>query len=277
MSRVTVSFLIFAVVYVAAITLITRQSAINTLAPSLPLLLGRSITIDSSIFLMTFIGLIWISGLILFLRSTRPDRPDPMKVYFVFALAGAAALIMSLSAEHSSFPYIEKVLGPALAQPIETALIAPLFEELISGFVVYFIINKMVHPVDAGDGFLYGATTGAGFLFMESLGRFSMIPRLVPVYFSIATASVVALAIILELMGHTIFCGLVGYFSARHMLQSAGRFNSPWLGLSLAIIAHSCWNTLVLTGYQHWLVMALPILVMILIYATLPKTVIDSM
>jgi protease PrsW len=178
----------------------------------------------------------------LFYWADRYEREPKWLVTVAFLWGAIPAVVGSVVAE--------LILGIPLAtdapslgtQVVESALFAPVVEELAKGIALLGIFLWFRHEFDGVlDGLIHGALIGFGFAMTENL-----------LYFIGAYAeggwggltAVFFLRVVVFGLNHSFYTGLtgIGFGLARTARSRSGRWFWPLLGLSLAMLAHSLHN-----------------------------------
>jgi len=184
------------------------------------LTLTPAITFVIEILLLIIIGLFW-----LVLIQTRPDLEQEIRY------------LLNMVAESSVESEIPaRWVGEFVARPEVTgsiflyfSLLIPLVEELLKPLAVYFLLGRKLQP---WEGFMIGATSGAGYALFENLTigagadtwTFVMVSRLGTVAIHILTTGLVG-------------WGLVSAWSEKKIGRLIGSFIA-------AVALHGVWNGL---------------------------------
>ena len=184
------------------------------------LTLTPAITFIIEILLLIIIGLFW-----LVMIQTRPDLEQEIRY------------LMNVVVESSvESEILVRWAGEFVARPEVTgsiflyfSLLIPLVEELLKPLAVYFLLGRKLQP---WEGFMIGATAGAGYALFENLTigagadtwTFVMISRL-------GTAAI-----------HILTTGLVGWgLASARTEKKYGRLAGSFIA---AVILHGVWNGL---------------------------------
>lgn len=180
----------------------------------------------------------------------RIDRyeKEPTKYLVAAFLWGAIpAVVLGLVIELILGIPIEAILGESIAgQFAQTAVVAPVVEELVKGLAVAAVFFLRRREFDGWvDGIVYGSTVGFGFAFVENI------------FYIIDTSTVGEWALLFVLrvvvfgFMHGFWTSLtgIGFGVARNSPRARTRFFAPILGLLAAILGHMIHNgSLVLTA-----------------------------
>ncbi|MCL4861441.1 MAG: PrsW family intramembrane metalloprotease [Caldilineaceae bacterium] len=148
------------------------------------------------------------------------------------SIVGEVLLGVSLAGDNPGFE----------AEVIESALFAPVVEELAKGVALWGIYRWFRHEFDGVlDGLLYGALIGFGFAMTENMlyffGAFSEggLGGLTVIFL---------LRVVLFGLNHSFYTGLtgIGFGLARHARRRSTRWLWPLAGLAAAIVAHGLHN-----------------------------------
>jgi protease PrsW len=168
-------------------------------------------------------------------------EPEPRWLLFVAFLWGASISILVAGTLNSfSGETVGWVLGDDAGDFYSSSVSAPISEELMKGAVLAFIFWRRRHAITGAlDAFVYATMVGLGFamtenvlyyaraesvgdVFVTYLGRGVATPLLHPLF-----TSMTALGLVIALQ------------SKRRRIQ----IGAPLVGLALAMLLHSLWNT----------------------------------
>ncbi len=184
------------------------------------LTLTPAITFVIEVVLLLMLGIFW-----LILIQTLPDLEQDIQ-YLVNVVNDPFADSEILTSWAGEFVARPEVTGTLF---LYFSLLIPLVEELLKPLAVYFLLGRKLQP---WEGFVLGATAGAGFALFENLTigagadtwTFVMISRL-------GTAAV-----------HTLTTGLVGWGLASAWTEKKiGRLIGSFI---TAVVLHGVWNGL---------------------------------
>lgn len=184
------------------------------------LALSPAVAFIGEIFLLLIIGLFW-----LVLIQVRPDLESDILylLNFVNGTAAESEIPLRWAGEFVARPEVSGTIF------IYFSLLIPLVEELLKPLAVYFLLGRKLKP---WEGFVLGATAGAGYALFENLTigavadswTFVMISRLGTIAIHILTTGLVG-------------WGLASAWTERKYLRLLGSF----IG---AVVLHGVWNGL---------------------------------
>lgn len=173
--------------------------------------------------------------LIFFYRLLDRKEPEPRRLIVGVFFSGFILQIV-LSTSFSFLVFLPEIALYVLAGPV--------LEELFKALVVVLFIYKAKSCNQIRDGFIYGATLGAGYALAESMARSG---QTVNDYLGAPVVGLILFVVILFLrltLTHSFTTGIFGYFAARRKFLGKGILNSPLLGLFIATIYHMVANAL---------------------------------
>ena len=176
----------------------------------------------------------------LVLRVDRFER-EPLRYLLGAFLWGALpAIIFALGAEAIFGAIAQAVLGKTAASGfVESAVVAPVTEEVLKAFAVYAVYLWRKGQFDGWvDGLVYGATTGFGFAYVENILYIGSTPT-VAEWLGLFAARVVVLGFM-----HGFWTSLtgIGFGIARFRTRAFEKVLFPMAGLLGAILMHMIHN-----------------------------------
>lgn len=175
------------------------------------------------------------------------DRNEKEPWYFLagaFAWGAIVAIVFSYFFNSLVGVVVASVYGMEAGEFVSLAIAAPFFEEIFKGgALLALLLLFRSHLDNTLDGIVYGALVGLGFAMTENIVYFGR------AYFD---AGIVGIGVLFVLraviggLGHALytatFGAAIGWSRSRYGVGLA-RFIVPVLGLGLAMLQHSLWNT----------------------------------
>ncbi len=177
-----------------------------------------------------------------FYLADRYEREPTWMVVVAFLWGAIPAIVASLLGELIIGAPMINVPGSLAESVVETAIVAPLVEELIKGFAVYLIYRLFRNEFDGIlDGLTYGAMIGFGFAMTENF--FYYVGAFSEGGFGDLTLLIFLRSVIFGL-NHAFYTGLlgIGLGMARHSKTAAGRRLWVIFGFSAAVLTHALHN-----------------------------------
>ena len=200
------------------------------------------------IFLGFLPGLIWLS---FYLRKDKSPEPNSivLKLFFWGMLLAPLAIILELLLIWLLNPNIQ-FLSILSQMPqngfikiiLAATLVPAIVEECLKYAVVRFKFLKNSEFDEPTDVMLYCIIVGLGFASVENL----------LVIFKISSSDIgqalgtMSLRFFGATLVHALACGIVGYWLAKGLSRLKNRTKMVSIGLTLAIIFHSCYNYLII-------------------------------
>lgn len=199
------------------------------------------------IFLGFLPGLIWLS---FYLKKDRHPEPNSivLKLFFWGMLLTPPAIVLELLLIWLLNPDLQ-FASILLQTPqngfiriiLAATLVPALVEEYLKYAIIRFKFLKNSEFDEPTDIMLYCIIVGLGFASVENL----------LVLFKISSSDVgqaigtMALRFFGATLVHALACGIVGYWLAKGLLKLKNRKKMVSIGLTIAIVFHSCYNYLV--------------------------------
>lgn len=177
-----------------------------------------------------------------FYWADRHEREPKWLVGIAFLWGAIPAIVVSLVAELAFGATLIWEPGTLAASVAESALIAPIVEELAKGFAILLIYHFFRREFDGVlDGLIYGALVGFGFAMTENF--FYFIGAFDEGGFASLSMIIVLRSLIFGL-NHALYTGLtgMGFGLARDSGSRLGRRFWPLFGLFMAILVHGLHN-----------------------------------
>ena len=177
-----------------------------------------------------------------FYWADRHEREPKWLVSVAFLWGAIPAIIVSLVAEIAFGAAFISQPGTLGAAVVESAVAAPIIEELAKGFAIWLIYLFFRREFDGVlDGLIYGALVGFGFAMTENF--FYFIGAFDEGGFASLSVVIVLRAVIFGL-NHALYTGLtgLGFGLARESKSPRARRLWPLFGLALATLVHSLHN-----------------------------------
>ena len=177
-----------------------------------------------------------------FYWADRHEREPKWLVGMAFLWGAIPAIVVSLVGELIFGAKLIGQPGTLAASVVESALIAPVVEELAKGVAILLIYLFFRHEFDGVlDGLIYGALVGFGFAMTENF--FYFIGAFDEGGFASLSVLIVLRSVIFGL-NHALYTGLtgMGFGLARDSGSRLGRRFWPLFGLSMAILVHGLHN-----------------------------------
>ena len=194
-------------------------------------------------------GLIWLS---FYLRKDKNPEPNSLvlKLFFWGMLLTPLAIILELSliwllnSDLRFSSILSQMPQNGFIKIILAATLVPaLVEEYLKYAVVRFKFLKNSEFDEPIDVMLYCIVVGLGFASVENLLVLFKVSSL-----GIGqTLGTMSFRFFGATLVHALACGIVGYWLAKGLLQSKNRKKMVLIGLTIAIIFHSCYNYLIIT------------------------------
>lgn len=223
------------------------------------------------IFLGFLPSLIWLG---FYLRKDRHPEPNSMviRIFIWGMLLAPIAIILELCLIWLCQPSLDPMTilsrgarDSFLKIILMAALIPALVEEYLKYSVVKFKVLKSPEFDEPIDAMLYCIIAALGFAAVENLLILFSSP-LMPLGQALSTIS-------LRFLGatfvHALASGLLGYYLALGLLNSEQRKKFIFIGLTLAIIFHACYNYLVATATEINQAAILPIIILLILMAVI--------
>jgi protease PrsW len=177
-----------------------------------------------------------------FYLADRYEREPVWLVVIAFLWGAVPAIVASLIGEILIGAPMVEAPGSIAEAIVESAVVAPLIEELTKGFAVFLIYRLFRHEFDGVlDGLTYGALIGFGFAMTENF--FYFVGAFTEGGFIDLTVLIFLRAVIFGL-NHAFYTGLIGigFGMARHAKSSRAR--RMWIvgGFAAAVLAHALHN-----------------------------------
>lgn len=207
----------------------------------------------SSYFFYIFLGflpsLIWLS---FYLRKDKSPEPNSivLKLFFWGMLLAPIAIVLELlliwllNPDTQFLSILSQMPQNGFIRIILAATLVPaLVEEYLKYAVIRFKFLKNSEFDEPTDVMLYCIIVGLGFASVENL----------LVLFKISSSDIgqalgtMSLRFFGATLVHALACGIVGYWLAKGLLQLKNRVKMVSIGLTIAIIFHSCYNYLIIT------------------------------
>jgi protease PrsW len=177
-----------------------------------------------------------------FYLADRYEREPVWLVVMAFTWGAIPAIVASLIGEILIGAPLVNAPGSIAEAVVESAVVAPLVEELIKGIAVFLIYRFLRHEFDGVlDGLTYGALIGFGFAMTENF--FYFVGAFAEGGFVDLTVLIFLRAVIFGL-NHAFYTGLVGigFGMARHAHSETARRGWIIAGFVAAILAHALHN-----------------------------------
>lgn len=177
-----------------------------------------------------------------FYLADRYEREPVWMVVVAFAWGAVPAIVASLIGEIVIGAPMVNAPGSIAEAIVESAIVAPLIEELTKGFAVFLIYRLLRYEFDGVlDGLTYGALIGFGFAMTENF--FYFVGAFTEGGFVDLTVLIVLRAVIFGL-NHAFYTGLlgIGFGMARHARSGAARRGWIIAGFAAAVLAHALHN-----------------------------------
>jgi len=198
-------------------------------------------------------SLIWLS---FYLRKDKNPEPNSMvlKIFFYGMLIAPLAIVFELTLIwllNPSVNPLEILSRLPQASFIKVALAATLVPALVEEYLKYAIVRFKVikksvfdEPTDA---MIYCIIAGLGFAAVENLMVLFKIdfPGLEQ------ALSTISFRFLGATLVHALASAIVGYWLARGLIELKKRTKFVLVGLTIAIIFHSCYNYLILTTFNQ--------------------------
>lgn len=187
-------------------------------------------------------GLLWLWY---FYRKDKLER-EPLHLIRRVFLVGALGTIPAVLLEWPFDVLGRSVLGGTVF--ITAVVVAPVVEEVVKFFVVWWTIYRDPEFDEPMDGITYSAAAALGFATLENIGYvLGQVPE-----GSGAVAAVGGLRAFLSVPGHALFSSMWGYALGLAKFSTPARGKQlVVMGLFLAIIVHGTFNLLCSIG-PYW-------------------------
>jgi RsiW-degrading membrane proteinase PrsW (M82 family) len=182
-----------------------------------------------------------LSYVLLFYWADRYEREPGWLAAVAFLWGAIPAIIVSLIAELVlGYPFMDETPN-IRTELVESALFAPIIEELAKGLALLLIFRWARHEFDGVlDGLVYGALIGFGFAMTENL--FYFLGAFMEGGFADLTV-LFLLRVVLFGLNHSFYTALTGIgFGFAREASGQGRWLWPLAGLFAAILAHALHN-----------------------------------
>ncbi len=180
---------------------------------------------------------------IIVLRWLDRYEPEPIKnIILMFVLGAVFSTGISFLANTAMRIVSSWVMTESGGEYLSTALVAPLIEEVNKGLIVLLLALMSREFDNLTDGIIYGAVVGLGFAFAENVYYFVNIYETDGVFSwldHVYTRGLYTVAV--HACSTSIFGACVG---ATRYYKVAERFLVSFIGLMLAVMVHSFWNSL---------------------------------
>ncbi len=177
-----------------------------------------------------------------FYWADRHEREPKWLVSMAFLWGAIPAIVVSLMGELAFGATLIGEPGSLAASVVESALIAPVVEELAKGLAILLIFHFFRREFDGVlDGLIYGALVGFGFAMTENF--FYFIGAFDEGGFASLSMIIVLRSVIFGL-NHALYTGLtgMGFGLARDSGSRLGQRFWPIFGLLMAILVHGLHN-----------------------------------
>jgi RsiW-degrading membrane proteinase PrsW (M82 family) len=177
-----------------------------------------------------------------FYLADRYEREPIWLVVIAFLWGAIPAIVASLIGEILIGAPMIEAPGSIAEAIVESAIVAPLIEELTKGFALFLIYRLLRREFDGVlDGLTYGALVGFGFAMTENF--FYFVGAFTEGGFVDLTLLIILRAVIFGL-NHAFYTGLlgIGFGMARHARSSSAR--RAWIvgGFAASVLAHALHN-----------------------------------
>lgn len=180
---------------------------------------------------------------IVILRWLDRYEPEPIShIFLVFFLGAFFSCALSFTANTVVHVLASFIMTGSGSEYFTAAVLAPVVEEINKGLAVLVIAFATREFDNLTDGILYGAVAGLGFAFVENIYYFMSVYSDSGVFAwmeNIYTRGLYSASV--HACASAIFGASVGYTRYFHR---ADRFLTRFIGLVLAIMVHSFWNSL---------------------------------
>lgn len=182
------------------------------------------------------------SALVLFLD--RYEKEPWYTLVGAFAWGAIVAVVFSYFFNSLSGAVVASVHGLEAGEFFSLAVAAPFYEELFKGAALLLLLLLFRHEFDnVLDGIVYGALVGLGFAMTENIIYFGR------AYFEAGIFGLGILFVLRVVIGglaHALYTATTGAalgWSRSRYGRGTKRIVVPLLGLGLAMLQHSLWNT----------------------------------
>lgn len=184
-------------------------------------------------------GLFW-----LWFFYRRDLEPEPIRLvagsFLVGALVSLPAMWLQVNAAaaiRSTYPLLSEQTGSI----IDVTIIAPISEEILKFLATLMILRRIKEFDEPLDGIIYGVSVALGFATVENVGYLG---KAYQTNLGVLTVTAIIRAV-LSVPGHALYACLWGYALGYARFSDEQHVSPlyPLVGLGLAIIAHSLFNT----------------------------------
>jgi protease PrsW len=175
------------------------------------------------------------------------DRNEKEPWYFLagaFAWGAVVAIVFSYFFNSLTGMAVASVYGMEAGEFFALAIAAPFFEEIFKGAALLVLLLLFrSHFDNVLDGIVYGALVGLGFAMTENIVYFGR------AYFEAGIFGIgflFVLRVVIGGLGHALYTAIIGAslgWSRSQYGRGKARFVVPVVGLILAMLLHSLWNT----------------------------------